>query len=127
MTTPDGSPVRIDVWTWAVRIFKTRSDAAQAVRAGHVKLNGGAVKPAAQVVPGDRVQVWKDHRNFDFEVTATVRKRVGAPIARTCYIDHSPPPPPKEIIASMPRRDRGAGRPTKRERRQLDKLRGYRS
>ncbi|WP_257158508.1 RNA-binding S4 domain-containing protein [Corynebacterium cystitidis] len=127
MTTPDGSPVRIDVWTWAVRIFKTRSDAAQAVRAGHVKLNGGAVKPAAQVVPGDRVQVWKDHRNFDFEVTATVRKRVGAPIARTCYVDHSPPPPPKEIIASMPRRDRGAGRPTKRERRQLDKLRGYRS
>ncbi|STC68281.1 RNA-binding S4 domain-containing protein [Corynebacterium pilosum] len=126
MTTPAGTPVRIDAWTWAVRIFKTRSDAAQAVRAGHVKLNGESVKPAAQVVPGDRVHVWKDHRNYEFEVTATVRKRVGAPVARTCYVDHSPPPPPKEIIASMPRRDRGAGRPTKRERRQLDKLRGYR-
>ena len=57
MTQPDGNSVRIDVWVWAVRLFKTRGDAAQAVRAGHVKLNGVAVKPAAQVVPGDRVRV----------------------------------------------------------------------
>lgn len=124
MTTPDGAPVRIDVWVWAVRLFKTRGDAAKAVRAGHVKLNGESTKPAQQVVPGDRVKVWKDHRYMDVEVAATVRKRVGAPVARTCYIDHSPPPPPKEIIASIPQRDRGAGRPTKKERRQLDKLRG---
>lgn len=117
--------VRIDVWVWAVRIFKTRSDAATAVRAGHVKLNGHAVKPAQQVVPGDRVRVWISHRELDLEVTGTVCKRVGAPVARTCYIDHSPPPPPKEVLASLPRRDRGAGRPTKRERRELDRLRGY--
>lgn len=126
MTAPDGNPVRIDVWVWAVRMFKTRGDAAEAVRAGHVKLNGRAVKPAQQVVPGDRVRVWRDHREFDLEVLATVRKRVGAPVARTCYTDHSPPPPPKEIRASQPQRDRGAGRPTKRERRQLDELRGHR-
>ncbi len=125
MTTPAGDPVRIDVWVWAVRMFKTRGDAAEAVRAGHVKLNGRAVKPAQQVVPGDRVRVWRDHREFDLEVLATVRKRVGAPVARTCYADHSPPPPPKEIRASLPQRDRGAGRPTKRERRQLDQLRGH--
>ncbi|AGF72858.1 RNA-binding S4 domain-containing protein [Corynebacterium halotolerans] len=125
MTAPDGTPVRIDVWVWAVRIFKTRGDAATAVRAGHVKLNGVAVKPAQQVVPGDRVRVWKDHREFDLEVLATVRKRVGAPVARACYTDHSPPPPPKEVMASVPKRDRGAGRPTKRERRQLDQLRGH--
>lgn len=124
MIQPDGAPVRIDVWVWAVRIFKTRSDAAAAVRAGHVKLNGVAVKPAQQVVPGDRVRVWVNHRELQLEVTATVRKRVGAPVARTCYVDHSPPPPPKEIMASLPRRDRGAGRPTKRERRELDRLRG---
>lgn len=126
MTTPDGAPVRIDVWVWAVRLFKTRGDAAQAVRAGHVKLNGDSTKPAQQVVPGDKVKIWKDHRYMDVEVAATVRKRVGAPIARTCYIDHSPPPPPKEILASIPQRDRGAGRPTKKERRQIDRLRGRR-
>lgn len=126
MTQPDGMPVRIDAWVWAVRLFKTRSEAAQAVRAGHVKLNGSATKAAQQVVPGDRVRVWKDHREYDLEVLATVRKRVGAPVARTCYADHSPPPPPKEVLASLPQRDRGTGRPTKKERRQLDQLRGHR-
>lgn len=124
MTQPDGNPVRIDAWVWAVRMFKTRSEAADAVRAGHVKLNGTATKPAQQVVPGDRVRVWKDHREHDLEVVATLRKRAGAPIARTCYIDHAPPPPPKEIMASIPQRDRGAGRPTKKDRRDIDRLRG---
>ncbi|WP_301925131.1 RNA-binding S4 domain-containing protein [Corynebacterium glaucum] len=124
MTQPDGSAVRIDVWLWAVRIFKTRSQAAEAVRAGHVKLNEQAVKAATQVVPGDHVRVWKDHRYLEFEVTATVRKRVGAPIARQCYIDKSPPPPPMDIFATMPKRDRGAGRPTKKERRETDRLLG---
>lgn len=119
--------VRIDVWGWAVRVFKTRSAAATAVRAGHVKLNGASVKPAQQVVPGDRVRVWVNHRELHLEVVDTPRKRVGAPVARTCYIDHSPPPPPKEILASLPQRDRGAGRPTKRERRELDRLRGRES
>ncbi|WP_311342422.1 RNA-binding S4 domain-containing protein [Corynebacterium riegelii] len=124
MTQPASSAVRIDVWLWAVRIFKTRSQAAEAVRAGHVKLNGEAVKAAAQVVPGDHVRVWKDHRYMEFDVTATVRKRVGAPIARQCYVNVSPPPPPMDIFASMPKRDRGAGRPTKKERRETDRLLG---
>lgn len=124
MTQPDGNPVRIDVWVWAVRIFKTRGAAADAVRAGHVKLNGVSTKPAQQVVPGDRVRVWVNHRELHLEVKATVRKRVGASVARSCYIDHSPPLPPKEILASLPRRDPGAGRPTKRERRELDRLQG---
>lgn len=126
MTQPDGTPVRIDVWVWAVRLFKTRGIAADAVRAGHVKLNGASVKPAAQVVPGDTVRIWKDHRELKLEVLATVRKRVGAPVARRCYADHSPPPPPKEVLASVPVRDRGAGRPTKKERRELDRLHGRR-
>ena len=124
MTQPASSAVRIDVWLWAVRIFKTRSQAAEAARAGHVKLNGEAVKAAAQVVPGDHVRVWKDHRYMEFDVTATVRKRVGAPIARQCYVDVSPPPPPMDIFASIPKRDRGAGRPTKKERRETDRLLG---
>lgn len=124
MSESTGTPVRVDAWVWAVRLLKTRSLAAEACRAGHVKVNGVSVKPAQQVVPGDRVRVWKDHREMDVEVLDTPRKRLGAPEARRCYADHSPPPPPKEILASQPRRDRGAGRPTKRERRQLDQLRG---
>lgn len=121
----DGKPVRIDAWVWAVRLYKTRSDAAEACRAGHVKLNGHAVKPAQQVVPGDRVRVWVNHRESDVEVVRTINKRVGAPIARTCYIDHTPPPPPMEALATVPRRDRGAGRPTKKERREMDRFRGF--
>ncbi|WP_297851410.1 RNA-binding S4 domain-containing protein [uncultured Corynebacterium sp.] len=125
-TEPDIGPVRIDVWVWAVRMYKTRSDAANAVRAGHVKLNGNATKPSAKVSPGDRIKAWKDYRDIEYEVVRTLRKRVGAPVARECYIDHSPPPPPKEYFYSMPKRDRGAGRPTKKERREIDKLLGRR-
>ena len=111
--------VRIDAWVWAVRMYKTRAEAAKAIRAGHVKINGAAVKPAQQVVPGDRVRVWKNHHEHDLEVITTISKRVGAPIARTCYIDHAPPPP---VIPAMPRRPRGAGRPTKKERRDMEKF-----
>lgn len=124
MSDTAGTPVRVDAWIWAVRLIKTRSLAAEACRAGHVKINGSSVKPAQQVVPGDRVRLWKDHREYDVEVLDTPRKRLGAPAARKCYADHSPPLPPKEILASQPRRDRGAGRPTKKERRKLDELRG---
>lgn len=118
------SGVRIDAWVWAVRFIKTRTQAAAACKAGHIKLNGVSVKPSQHVVPGDRVRIWVDHRQYEVEVVETISKRVGAAIARNCYIDHSPPPPPKEILASMPRRDRGAGRPTKRDRREIDRLRG---
>ena len=124
MVANDGSAVRVDVWLWAARIFKTRSQSAEAVRAGHVKLNDQATKPAAQVVPGDRLRVWKEHRYLEFEVTGTSKKRVGAPVARTLYIDMSPPPPPRDIFTSLPVRDRGAGRPTKKDRRAIDRLRG---
>lgn len=115
------STVRIDAWVWAVRMYKTRSEAAEAVRAGHVKLNGVAVKPAQQVVVGDRVRVWKNHHEHDLEVMQVIAKRVGAPVARTCYIDHAPPPAPRPAV---PRRDPGAGRPTKKERRQWERLTG---
>ena len=121
---PDSKPVRIDAWVWSVRMAKTRSEAADAVKAGHVKLNGNATKPSQQVVPGDRVRIWRNHHEHDLEVLATVSKRVGAPIARTCYIDHAPPPPPKEFMPTVPVRERGSGRPTKKERREMDKFRG---
>ncbi|MEU2033607.1 RNA-binding S4 domain-containing protein [Nocardia amamiensis] len=115
---------RVDSWTWAVRLFKTRSAAAEACRGGHVRVNGSTAKPAQPVRPGDEVRI----RSGGFEriviVERIVTKRVGAPIAAQCLIDRSPPPPPREIVASMPRRDRGTGRPTKRERRETDRLLG---
>ncbi len=117
--------VRVDAWTWSVRLFPSRTRAAAACRGGHVKVNGEAASPSKNVVPGDRVQVTGAlGRIRIFEVVQTVSKRVGAPVAATCYIDRSPPPPSKEVLASQPRRDRGAGRPTTRERRETDRLLG---
>lgn len=120
----DNQPVRIDSWVWATRLVKTRTLAADACKAGHIKVNGKAVKPSYLVAPGDQVSLWINHRNIKVEVVSTIKKRVGAAVAQTCYVDHSPPPPPKEILLSMPKRDRGAGRPTKKERREIDRLRG---
>ncbi|MEU7763793.1 RNA-binding S4 domain-containing protein [Nocardia sp. NPDC049190] len=115
---------RVDSWTWAVRLFKTRSAAAEACRGGHVRVNGATAKPAQPVRPGDEVRIRVAGLERIVIVERLVTKRVGAPIATQCFIDHSPPPPPREILATMPRRDRGSGRPTKRERRETDRLLG---
>lgn len=116
---------RVDAWCWAVLLFKTRSQAAAACRAGHVRVNQVRCKPAQNLVIGDEVRVWVNHRELIVVVQALLTKRVGAPEARAAYLDKSPPPPSKELLASMPQRDRGAGRPTKRERREIDRLRGF--
>ncbi|MEV6138614.1 RNA-binding S4 domain-containing protein [Nocardia sp. NPDC051990] len=113
----------MDSWTWAVRLFKTRSAAAQACRGGHVRVNGVAAKPAQPVRPGDEVRIRAGGSERIVIVERIIAKRVGAPVAAQCLIDRSPPPPTPEILASMPRRDRGSGRPTKRERRETDRLR----
>lgn len=120
-----GGSVRVDSWTWSVRLFKTRSAAASACRAGHVRVDGVTAKPSTLVTIGAEVRVRAHGTEKIVEVTQLMNKRVGAPIAATAYIDHSPPPPPKEVLAALPRRDRGAGRPTKKERRELDRLRGF--
>jgi len=116
--------VRVDQWLWAVRMTKTRSDAAAACRGGHVKVNGKAAKPATSVKVGDRVTAHLHDRERVLEVTALLVKRVGAAVAVECYVDHSPPPPEREHAVPVFERERGAGRPTKRDRRQLDRLRG---
>ncbi|MFC4373956.1 RNA-binding S4 domain-containing protein [Nocardia halotolerans] len=115
---------RVDSWTWAVRLFKTRSAAAQACRAGHVRVNGVAAKPAQPVRPGDEIKVRQAGLERIVVVERIIHKRVGPPVAAQCLIDRSPPPPPKEVLAAQPRRERGAGRPTKRERRETDRLMG---
>ncbi|MFG1790662.1 RNA-binding S4 domain-containing protein [Nocardia sp. NPDC049149] len=122
--TSTATQARVDSWTWAVRLFKTRSAAAEACRGGHVRVNGAAAKPAQPVKPGDEVRIRLAGVERIVIVERIVTKRVGAPIAAQCLIDRSPPPPSREVLATMPRRDRGSGRPTKRERRETDRLLG---
>jgi ribosome-associated heat shock protein Hsp15 len=118
--------VRVDSWLWAVRLFKSRSLAAAACKAGHVRVDGERAKPATLVGPGDEVHVRGGPRERIVIVTQTLAKRVGAPLAAEAYEDRSPAPPPRDTAVAAPFavRDRGAGRPTKADRRQLDRLRG---
>ncbi|MGC0365989.1 ribosome-associated heat shock protein Hsp15 [Rhodococcus sp. 27YEA15] len=122
---PTSLSVRVDSWTWAVRLFKTRSQAATACRSGHVRVNGASAKAAQQVKAGDEVRVRVAGVERIVVVVKPITKRVSPALAADSLVDNSPPPPPPEVIASIPRRDRGAGRPTKRERRDLEKLRGH--
>lgn len=116
--------MRVDKWLWSVRIFKTRALATDACRAGHVKVRGVAVKPAHPLKVGDRVAVNVRGWERDLEVAGLIEKRVGAPVAAECIVDHSPPPPePERLPAPLFMRDPSAGRPTKRDRRELDRLR----
>ncbi|GHB30425.1 ribosome-associated heat shock protein [Streptomyces viridiviolaceus] len=119
-----GETVRVDSWIWAVRLIKTRSLGATACRGGHVRVNGERVKPAHSLRVGDEVRLRQEGRERIVVVKRLIRKRVGAPVAAQCYIDNSPPPPPREAVAPAGIRDRGAGRPTKRDRRELERLRG---
>jgi ribosome-associated heat shock protein Hsp15 len=114
---------RVDKWLWAVRLFKTRSLATDACRGGHVRVNGTPAKPATVVRAGDRVEARANGRDRVLEVVRVIDKRVGAPVAAECVVDHSPPEPRREEVAGTWERDRGAGRPTKRDRRRLDRLR----
>lgn len=115
--------VRVDQWLWAVRLYKTRSSASDACRGGHVEVNGKPAKAATPVRPGDTVEAYAGGRQRILEVVQVLDKRVGAAIAATCLIDHSPPPPPADLDLPVFTRERGAGRPTKRERRTLDRFR----
>lgn len=115
--------VRVDAWLWAVRAYKTRSAATAACRAGHVRLNGNPAKAAQPVQPGDTVRVRQPGFERILEVRMLIAKRVGAEAASHCFIDHTPPRPAVPALG-IPVRDRGTGRPTKRDRRELDRLRG---
>jgi ribosome-associated heat shock protein Hsp15 len=120
----DGGTVRIDSWIWSVRLTKSRSQAATACRAGHVKVNEESVKPAHPLKVGDEVRVREGGFERIVVVKRLISKRVGPPAAVECYVDNSPPRPPREAMLAVGLRDRGAGRPTKRDRRELDRLFG---
>jgi len=114
--------VRLDRWLVAARIFKTRGDAQVACTGGKVKLNGSAVKAGHDVKRGDEIRAEAPRGSLVLIVRDLGEKRLSAPLARELYEDHSPPPPAKEELIAV--RDRGAGRPTKADRRALERLRG---
>jgi ribosome-associated heat shock protein Hsp15 len=113
---------RIDRWLCAVRLVKTRPMATQLCEGGHVEVNGNPAKPSTKVRAGDTVHALIATRERIVEVVQPIESRVSAPVAATCYIDNSPPPVVTEIAPGI-KVVRGEGRPSKRLRRELDRMR----
>ncbi|MEL6390354.1 MAG: S4 domain-containing protein [Bacteroidota bacterium] len=118
--------VRVDKWLWAVRIFKTRSKAADECRTGHVKMNGKSLKPSHLLSGQETIQVKRNGFNMVYHVKILIAKRVGAPIAITCYDDLTPTDELNKYKdwfigkAKGEFREKGEGRPTKKQRREID-------
>jgi ribosome-associated heat shock protein Hsp15 len=122
-------PVRIDKWLWAVRLFKTRTLATEECKKGRITIDGIAVKPSRIPKPGEVIKVRKNPVTYSYKVIGITGKRVGAKLVAEFCADITPPEELKilEIRAQMSTfdRDRGTGRPTKKERRDLDRLQGW--
>lgn len=117
--------VRLDKWLWSIRIFKTRTLATEACRSGRVKVSGKSVKASHGVEVGDIFQIKLSRKTWLVRAEKLIQKRVGAVIAKTCFEDLSPEPTEDEKIRAFfykptEVRDRGIGRPTKKDRRTLD-------
>lgn len=119
--------LRIDKWLWAVRIFKTRKLASDACKSGKIKIDGNKLKPSRMVQIGDRITVQKGIVKHEFEVTGIIAKRGSAKIAAENVVDHTPEEELFKLKSSsktftLPTRKKGEGRPTKKARREMDKL-----
>ncbi len=118
--------VRVDKWLWAVRIFKTRSIASDACKKGRVMTNGVSLKPSRNIRVGDIIQVRKAPVTFSFKVLALAEKRMGAKLVPD-FMENVTPPDQYEIlelnkISGFVDRQRGTGRPTKKDRRDLEEF-----
>ncbi len=118
--------VRIDKWLWAVRLYKTRSLASEACRKGKVSIDGVQVKPSREIKSGDIIHLRKSPVTYHFKVLDITEKRMGAKLVPD-YLKDITPSENLEILEmqkymSWSERDRGAGRPTKKQRRDMDKL-----
>lgn len=117
--------VRVDKWLWCVRVFKTRSQATDALRGGKVKINGDVVKPSREAKVGDVIAYRRGVMQKKVEVKALLDKRVGAKLVEHYLIDHTPEEEydkakmQRQVVFA--KRDPGTGRPTKKDRRDLDK------
>lgn len=118
--------LRIDKYLWAIRLFKTRSLATEACKAGRVKLNGQNVKPSYLVKQGERYTIQKGIERKEILVTGLLERRVDAKTAVQYYEDHTPEEETfkfkSTFHAPVLKRDRGTGRPTKKDRREIDEL-----
>ena len=120
--------VRIDKYLWAIRIYKSRSIATEAIRDGKVKMHGEPVKSSAMVIVGDVIDVLKDGFRFKYKVVQLIDKRVSAVLAKPCYEDLTSEEELNKYKSwfvgkgGPERRERGTGRPTKRERREIDEF-----
>jgi ribosome-associated heat shock protein Hsp15 len=115
---------RIDKWLWAVRLYKTRSLASEAVKNGKVKVNGDSIKPSFEVFPGLVITIPKGVVRYQYKVIAPLEKRVSAPLVKDYMEDITPEEEKMKLttLEFMPAafREKGTGRPTKKERRDLD-------
>ncbi|MDI1354793.1 MAG: RNA-binding S4 domain-containing protein [bacterium] len=115
--------VRADTYLWAIRMYKSRTLASDAIKGGKVKLNGENFKPAHFVKVGEKFTIHISSERKIIEVSALLSKRGSFEIAKQHYVDHSPPPEkkgeffPSVFMKSNVRRDKGSGRPTKKDRR----------
>ena len=117
---------RIDKWMWAARIFKTRTIAAEACKKGRIYINGAQAKPARMIKPGDTIQVKKPPITYSFKVIQAIEKRVGAKLIPE-IMENVTTPDQYELlemskISGFVNRAKGTGRPTKKDRRDLDEF-----
>lgn len=120
--------VRIDKYLWAVRVFKTRSEAADACKGNRVKVNDSDVKPSKMVRIGDKIEVRKAAVHYTYRVTGLIENRVGAQLVPQYAENLTPQSEIDKLKAPVEtffvKRDRGAGRPTKKDRRTIDAMWG---
>ncbi|HET7435155.1 MAG TPA: S4 domain-containing protein [Thermoanaerobaculia bacterium] len=114
---------RIDMWLKLVCLFKHRTEATEACKGGHVKLNGARVKPAAAVKEGDVIEFYSGDAFRRVIVKALPEANISKEVARTMYLDESPVREKTDVLTTI-FRDRGTGRPTKKDRREIEKWRG---
>ena len=118
--------IRIDKWLWAVRLYKTRSQASDACKSGRVKIDGIQVKPSRTIKSGTTIVVSIPPIQRTIEVKNILKNRVGAKLVENYLIDHTPPEEYEKLVfikeMKTEWRDRGTGRPTKRDRRDIEKL-----
>jgi ribosome-associated heat shock protein Hsp15 len=120
--------LRIDKWLWAVRLYKTRSQATEACRSGKISIDGMVVKASRDVKIGDEIEVYKSPLQMKVKVKDFLENRVGAKLVELYMIDLTPKEEYEKLLnvksKNFEYRDRGTGRPTKKERRVIDDFKG---